>query len=325
MADELLKSYQSKVTEGSGTLEDVDKLITFKKELHAKLSDSLCVGVKTPAFLDAPKYRKETVRLVLEHSGLFYGVVMCAFEKDDKNVVKEGKESLQHMNHAEYMEVAKKLGGRLPIAFEVDSFLKGKPHKFGEHHDSWMPCITEEGEKDWIQTGDPNRYCQSHLVEHHHYPGWGDDDHPHRHRGWMCIIVWLGEESQTKNTLFKEVSQKLNAAAALALSRGAYDLTRKLTKGECSASGFIRDFTALKVKGEAAIEGFKFSAYFKKKYDLVTGSIKGKKLGLPPRPRPPPPEFQKMIDKCKVRPCSEIWHLEQVTGLRATFVSCVYF
>ena len=79
--------------------------------------------------------------------------------------------------------------GRLPTNEEVDAILGGEPHEYGRGHDSWMPSyrIDEDGnkEKDWIQTGDPNRYCQSHLRHHKHYPGWGEETHHMEHKvGW---------------------------------------------------------------------------------------------------------------------------------------------
>ena len=92
------------------------------------------------------------------------------------------------MNFDQCEKLAHKIGGRLPGLKEVDTILGGKPHPYGEGHDSWMPCY-KEGEKDWVQTGDPHRYCQSHLEEHRCYPGWGEETHEMHHRGWMHITV----------------------------------------------------------------------------------------------------------------------------------------
>ena len=116
------------------------------------------------------------------HRG-FYAKVIST---DDTRLKYGAEKDLHHMNFDQCKELAKKIGfsvGRLPEIKEVDIILGGKPHPYGEHHDSWMPCYNE-GEKDWVQTGDPNRYCQSHLDEHRHYPGWGEE------------TVSLGEEGR---------------------------------------------------------------------------------------------------------------------------------
>ena len=75
MAAELLKKYKLKAEQASGTEGDIDNLLAFSKEL----ADAICGVAKTPAFLDEPKYRKETVKELLVQYG--HGVVMCAFQK----------------------------------------------------------------------------------------------------------------------------------------------------------------------------------------------------------------------------------------------------
>ena len=100
------------------------------------------------------------------------------------------QKNLHEATHGWCKSKAQQFGGRLPANSEVDAILGGKAHKFGTGHDSWMPSMDEKWQPDWIQTGDPNRYCQSHREEHHHYPGWGDEEHEMRHRGWMFIIAF---------------------------------------------------------------------------------------------------------------------------------------
>ena len=56
----------------------------------------------------------------------------------------------------------------------------------------------------------------------------------------------------------------------------------------------------MKKRGKAAIPGFKFSAYMRKKYKLVKDSTKGKKSQRKAAAVPMPPELQKVVEKYKV-------------------------
>ena len=118
------------------------------------------------------------------HPGFYAKVI-----KTNEAVTEHGAEkNLHHMNFDQCEKLASKIGGRLPEINEVDAILGGKPHPYGEGHDSWCPCYNK-GEKDWVQTGDPNRYCKSHRSLYRSYPPWGEETHEMHHRGWMHITV----------------------------------------------------------------------------------------------------------------------------------------
>ena len=79
-------------------------------------------------------------------------------------------------------------GKRFPTNDEVRAFLDGEPAEGCDGIDSWAPSFNDAGEQDWIQIGNACHEPGKSHVEHHGYPGWGDDSEfqPFKNKMFVC-------------------------------------------------------------------------------------------------------------------------------------------
>jgi len=72
-----------------------------------------------------------------------------------------------------------------------------------------VACIGKKGKRDFVQVGSQSRLGRSHLIAHHHYPGWGDEKRHHRHReGVVWVTIKAPEKEEDKEKLDEVKEEK---------------------------------------------------------------------------------------------------------------------
>ena len=77
-------------------------------------------------------------------------------------------------------------GQRFPKLDEIRALLDGEPYP-GIEGDCWIPCTTDDGERDWVQIGpnDGSHEPGKSHNEHYGYPEWGDDEANQPFKQWV--------------------------------------------------------------------------------------------------------------------------------------------